>query len=272
MPTRRFRALAPVVALAATLAATLAAALSAATPAGAQLRDGFRATTVPRGDDAVSPFAAFGFAVHVRGGRYTSASACMNGYLTLGVPFEPGSCPYQGQFTGLSTLPHFADLFGTAVVALFRDLDSSAPASGLLGYGAGVAEGRRAFGFTWDGVFTFGSSARNTFQLVLVDRAADFTDGDFDLEYNYGAVAVPGGVAGLADDGGFSGAAYAAAVTPAANTRRVQCFRGGSAAACAVPVAVIPEPSAAALTLAGLAALAAARRRRRTPPGGAVHA
>ena len=93
--------------------------LSAAPAAHAQLRDGFRSTLAARGDDNVTEFANFGFTVNIRGGTYNSASACMNGYLSLGILFEPGACIYQGQTTALSTLPQFADVFGTAVVGAY---------------------------------------------------------------------------------------------------------------------------------------------------------
>lgn len=250
------------------LGATVPLAL-AATAAEAQLRDGFRSTLAPRGDDTVTPFANFGFAINLRDGTYTSASACMNGYLTLAVPFDPGACLYPGQTSALATLPQFADVFGTAVVGAYRDLDSGPAASGRLGYGAGAVNGRQAFGFTWDGVFSFNTITGNFFQLLFVTRGNEFAAGDFDLHYNYGALAAAGGVAGVSDDGGFSGAAYTAAVAPAPDSRTVQCFRGGSvladAALCAAQqTAVIPEPATVVLTLTGLGVLAglgAARRR-----------
>ena len=244
-------------------AAVALSALAGAAPAKAQLRDGFRSTSLARGDDNIGPFASLGFTANLRGNSVTSASACMNGYLTLGIQFEPAFCPYQGYSTGLATLPQFGEVFGTAVVGVFRDLNSTPAASGLLGYGSGTVDGRQAFGFTWDGVYSFGTTTSNFFQILFINRSSDFGAGDFDIEYNYGALAVGGGVGGVADDGGFSGTAYAVAVTPTANARALQCFRGGSVnnSVCAI----VPEPSTVALTVAGLGALAGAaglRRRR----------
>ena len=242
-----------------------ALALAVTAPAAdAQLRNGFRSTLAPRGDDTVTPFANFGFGVNLRGGTYTSASACMNGYLSLGIPFDPNTCIYAGQTTGLATLPQFADVFGTAVVGVFRDLNSSPAASGQLGYGGGTVDGRQAFGFTWDGVFGFGTTSPYFLQLLFVNRSGDFAAGDFDLEYNYGALPAAGGVAGVADDGGFSTTQtqYTAAVTPTANSRTVQCFRAGTVNNALCATAVVPEPSTVALTAAGLGALVVAARRR----------
>lgn len=247
-----------------TALALAAAALAAAAPAEAQLRAGFRSTAAARGDDNLTPFANFGFNANLNGGTVNSASACMNGYLSLGIVFEPNLCIYRGQTTGLATLPQFAEVFGTAVVGAYRDLNSSAAASGLLGYGAGTVDGRQAFGFTWDGVFTFGTTTQNFFQILFINRSAEFAAGDFDIEYNYGALGETGGVGGVADDGGFSGTPIAAAVAVTPNSRSLQCFRGGviNNAACTAEN-VVPEPSTVALTVVGLGALAGAGLRRR---------
>ncbi len=242
----------------------LALAAAAAAPAEAQLRSGFRSTLAPRGDDTVTPFADFGFGANIRGFTYTSASACMNGYLSLGLLLEPAACQYPGQPGAPATLGQFAEIYGTAVSGLFRDLNSTPAASGQLGYGSGTVAGRQAFGFTWDGVFSFGTTTSNFFQLLFIDRAATFGAGAFDLEYNYGALATGTGIAGVADDGGFSGTPYTAAVTAAAGTRVTQCFRGGSAlSAEACAAQVVPEPSTVAMTVLGLGALAGAGLRRR---------
>jgi hypothetical protein len=240
------------------------AAVAVAAPAEAQLRAGFRSTLAPRGDDTVTPFANLGFNANIRGGTYNSASACMNGYLSLGIPFDPSTCIYPGQTTALATLPQFGEVFGTAVVGLFRDLNSTPVASGQLGYGSGTVDGQQAFGFTWDGVFSFGTTNPNFFQILFINRAGDFAAGDFDIEYNYGTIVTGAAVAGVADDGGFSGAAYTSAVTPIANSRSVQCFRGGSVnnQLCSAEF-VIPEPSTVALTVVGLGALAGVGLRRR---------
>jgi hypothetical protein len=240
------------------------AALAAAAPAEAQLRSGFRSTLAPRGDDTVTPFADFGFGANIRGFTYTSASACMNGYLSLGLLLDPGACQYPGQTGAPTNLGQFAEIYGTAVSALFRDLNSGPAASGQLGYGSGTVAGRQAFGFTWDGVFSFGTTTPNFLQLVFVSRAAEFGAGAFDLEYNYGALGAGTGIAGLADDGGFSGTPYTAAATAAPNSRVTQCFRGGSAlGADACAAQVVPEPSTVVMTVVGLGALAGAGLRRR---------
>lgn len=248
----------------------LAVALPTIAPlrtARSQLRDGFRSTVLPRGDDLLSPFIDFGFAVDIRGGTYTSAGACMNGYLTLALPGGVLQCSYGPGDP--STLPAFGTTFGTAVVGAYRDFNSTPAASGRLAYGSGTVDGHQAFGFAWDGISSYQPDSvttpppRNYLQLVFVDRSATFGAGAFDLEYDYGALAEEGGVGGVADDGGFSGVAYDVAVTPRSNSRVVQCFRGGSIAdqGCA-SVAVVPEPSTIALTVVGLGLFAGAVRRR----------
>ena len=251
-------------------AALVVAASAGAVPAGAQLRDGFRATLAPGGDDTVTPFVPFGFTLHLRGGQYDAGSACMNGWVSLLLPFDGQSCPYPGQTTVLGSLAGFADVHGVAVVGFARDLRSDAPASGQLGYGTGLVEGRRAFGFTWDGVFDWSGDVDtptpNVFQILFVDRSADFAAGDFDVEYNYGLLqGTPAAtIAGLADDGGLSGVPYAAPVTPTADGRVVQAVRGGSVVA--TTVNVVPEPSTHALAVSGAGALAAVAGLRRRRP------
>lgn len=253
-----------------TALAALALAFAAAAPASvdAQLRDGFRSTLVPRGDDTVTPFVSFGFDAFIRGETYTAASACMNGYLSLAVPLDPNLCVYPGQGGNPPTIEFLAQLHGTAIAPLYRDLNSIDPASGRLGYGSGTIDGRLAFGFTWDGVESWFDPIPNFFQVILVDRSADFGAGAFDIEYNWGALEAgnPELAAGLADDGGFTGTAYSAAVTASPNSRALQCVRGGSVnnALCAAPTAVVPEPGTVVLTLSGLGVLAgvAVRRRR----------
>lgn len=255
--------------------AALAALLPAFVPLGpadAQLRSGFRSTAADRGDDSLTPFIPFGFSFDLRGGTYDGANACMNGYLLLVLPGDPNSCPYRGP-GDRTTLSDLYARFGTAVVGAFRDFTSGPDSAGRLAYGAGTVNGNQAFGFTWNGVYTYEPGPGDTvsvltrvpnyLQVLFVSRAAQFGAGAFDIEYNYGALTTQGGIAGVADDGGFSGAAFTAAVDPRTGSRVVQCFRGGSLSSqgCAAG-SVVPEPSTMVLTAAGVGLLAGFARRR----------
>jgi hypothetical protein len=117
-------------------------------------------------------------------------------------------------------------------------------------------------------VFSFDTTLRNHFQLLFIDRSADFAPGDFDLEYNYGTLAPGTAVAGSRRRRWLRGHALHAAVTAAPNTRVVQCFRAGSVAdgGCLAP-AVVPEPSVFALAAVGVGMLVGLARAR-----GARHA
>lgn len=241
----------------ASLIAALAIGVALPVTADAQLRAGFRGTLVPRGDDNFTGMINVGFNLNVRGETYNAASGCMNGLVSLtGV----ADCPF-----GTSTLSDLSFIFGTVFATNYRDMDSRNTASGQLGYGTGTVDGRSAFGFTWDGIFTFGSTTdRNFMQLLFIQRS-DRAAGDFDAEFNFGTSVFPTApaVSGFADDGGFSGTAVTTAVTVAANSRTTLCFVGGSVnnAGCN-PTVVIPEPSTYALLATGLAVLMVVRRRR----------
>jgi hypothetical protein len=244
--------------------AALTSAATVPTAASAQLRSGFTTTLVPRGDDNQTAPVSIGFNLFVRGETYSSANLCMNGYLWVTGVIDDTACRFNNAGGG-NTL---RDAFGTAFSGLFRDLNSTNAASGQLGYGSGTVGGRNAWGVTWNGVWTFGgttSASANFFQLIFVDRS-DRAAGDFDLEYNYGALDTGFGTlfAGAVDDGGFSGTAYTAAVTPAQNSRTLQCWVGGSVAATCptTPGPVVPEPSTYALFATGLIGLAGIARRR----------
>ena len=60
-------------------------------------------------------------------------------------------------------------------------------AGDVVTYGTDTVDDHAAFGVNWVsvGYFSQHTDALSSFQLVLIDRS-DVSDGDFDIEFNYG--------------------------------------------------------------------------------------
>ena len=156
-----------------TAAAFSVAVLSA--PASAAVVSGFNTTLLPVIDDQSTGAVSLGFTANFFGNSRTQAYVGSNGYVTFN----------SGQ-TGYSPVGLGGSYSGQPVIAPFyADVDNSR--GGTIGYGTGTFNGRNAFGATWTNVGVFGGSTddkRNTFQLLLVDRA-DTGAGNFDIVFNY---------------------------------------------------------------------------------------
>lgn len=244
---------------------TLALSVGLADPAGAQfLRDIGGAPAIP-GDDNNTP-AFYGFDVNFFGVTNDVGVVCTNGYLILGGFAPAGNCAYPGPLGGAPSTPDVPGLvpfYGQVMAPFFTDVNLGFPGSGPLLVGTGMADGRLAWGATWDAVSAwnhpFGSTV--TFQLALLDNGG----GNFTMEFNYGQLdwAADGGI-------GFGDEEAGAFVFPADRRpfSRYSCdFVDGVVAGCAF--STVPEPTTVALLgggLLGLLGVGAHRRRRATLP------
>ena len=155
--------------------AAVLAALLASSPLCAQaVRAGFNSESLSRNDDDSSSAVAMGFEINFFGTRYSNAFVNNNGNLT-----------FRGSLSEFT--PQSFGTLGVPMIAPFwADVDTSNPASGVVQYGAGTVDGRRAFGATYRNVGYFSEHADklNTFQVILIDRGS----GDFDIEFNYDSI------------------------------------------------------------------------------------
>ncbi len=271
--------------LCAALAALLLALASAAQ--ASPLRAGFDSASLGRNDDDSSHAVQIGFDADFFGQTFTSLFVNNNGNVTFDAPLGSYT-PFDLTSTGRPIIAPF-----------FADVDTRHVGEPVA-YGRGEVDGRDAFGVTWRDAGFYGSGSDspdrlNTFQMVLVSRS-DTGDGNFDIEFNYGAInweagtwsggdsrglggrsARAGFSNGTRDDGTFH--EIAGSGTPGAfldwnadsglvNTsnvgidgRHVFTAREGSVSA---PPA-IPLPAGLPLLLAGMAVFGALRLHRKRP-------
>jgi hypothetical protein len=177
--------------------ACLTACALAAPAAAAQLRPGFDGRTLPTTDDGSTAAVPLGFTINFYGRSHSLAYINNNGNITLDSP--------------LSNYTAF-DLRGTereVIAPFFADVDTSA--AGRVVYGSGTVNGRAAFAVSWldVGYYPAATDRRNSFQLVVIDRA-DTGAGNFDLEFNYEQIqwesgGSSGGTDGLGGDAARAG-------------------------------------------------------------------
>lgn len=157
------------------LAATLLLAtprLPAIAQGGTRSNAGFSATVLPSGFTSFRNGITIPFTAHFFAFTGNTIGISQDGYLTFGPMTES------------------AGAIGRFISPVNGDVDTRA--AGVVTYGADVVSGRSAFGVNWSLVPEFDpysppSSRRNSFQVVLVNRA-DRGAGDFDFEMNFASL------------------------------------------------------------------------------------
>lgn len=245
------------------LAITLAASANAAA-----IRAGFDGNTLPGNDDGSTGAVNLGFDVNFFGQTHGAAFVNNNGNITFGAPLGTYT-PFDLTSTSTQIIaPFFADV----------DTRNSSPVT----YGTGDVGGRAAFGVNWVDVggYGLGSSLRNSFQLVLIERG-DRGVGQFDIEFNYGDITWDRGTSsgvsaragwsnGTGDAGTFyelPGSAQSGAFVDG-GPFSLSALSGGRSSFTVdstgtVAPAPVPLPATAPLMVAAVGAMAAMRRKRR---------
>jgi hypothetical protein len=241
----------------------------------------FNANTLARNDDGSTGSVGIGFTINFFGANYSNLYVNNNGNVT---------------FTGpLSTFTPFPIVSnGTPMIApFFADVDTRNPGSAVVTYGAGVFEGRTAFGVNWVDVGFFSNQIipTNSFQLILQDRS-DINTGDFDIIFNYDRVLWETGQASGGNASGLGGSSARVGYTNGVGTSfefagsavNGALLDGGPAATALIHNSLnapedgryrfavrngqvindVPEPSSIALATIGGLSLAGYRLRRRS--------
>ena len=167
--------------------------------------------TIPRCDDCFTTATTLGFSANFFGTTYSNTFVSNNGYVTFGAG--------QGTFTPSGLTAAYSGL--PIIAAFYGDVDTRPLNGGTVSYGTGTYAGNGAFGVTYSsvGYFANGTDKLNTFQLILVNRAATGA-GNFDIYFNYDQIqwetgSASGGTLGL---GGTSAAVGYANGSGAAGT------------------------------------------------------
>jgi len=137
------------------------------------IRTGFNQFMLPGNNDLASGIVDIGFNINYFGMTTSTLYVNNNGNVSLDAPlwaFTPD---------GLSS-----NIRTSIIAPFFADVDTRE--GGMVTYGAGMVDGREAFGFNWINVGYFATNVDklNSFQLILIDRS-DRAPGDFDIEFNY---------------------------------------------------------------------------------------
>ncbi len=163
----------------------LCACLLVGTVANAQaVRSGFSTSTLPANDDGSTGQVPLGFNINFFGVGYNQVFVNNNGNITFD--------------QALSTFTPFGLLNNQfkIIAPFFADVDTLVSGSQPVTYGSGTVGNRPAWGVNWVhvGCFNTVGGGYNSFQLVLINRS-DVGAGDFDIEFNYGAISWDSGTA-----------------------------------------------------------------------------
>jgi hypothetical protein len=177
------------------LAAAIVASLAASSAFAGAIHDASLFTnTLAANDDGSTGAVAMGFSVDLNGTTYANTFVNNNGNITFTGP--------RSQFTpsAINT-----GAFGPIFAPFFADVDTRAPGSALVSYGAATLDGRNVFGVNYIHVGVYNSQPIfNSFQLILTDRS-DIGAGDIDIQFNYDDILWEAGTASGAPGGGLGG-------------------------------------------------------------------
>ncbi|MCU0794438.1 MAG: hypothetical protein MUF31_00735 [Akkermansiaceae bacterium] len=173
------------------------------------VRPGFDSNNLTSSDDSGSEEATIGFPINFANQTWNTVWVNNNGNIT-----------FNDFYNRWTPLPIAST--ETAMIAPFwADVDTrnpppSRPSPWTVRYGQGTVEGALAFGVNWAdvGYFLGKTDKLNTFQLVLIDRSAGNSAGDFDIEFNYNQIGWnEGDHSNTLDDGYGNGRAARALIT-----------------------------------------------------------
>lgn len=176
------------------LAALAIVSVVPAAYAGAIHDAGLFTTTLAANDDGSTGQVALGFTANINSANYTQTYVNNNGNITfnnaLGT-FTPAAISTGG--------------FGPIIAPFFADVDTRGLGSSLVSYGANTLDGRNVFGVNYINVGVFSQlPTYNSFQMILTERS-DINSGDFDIQFNYDAIAWETGTASGGDSNGLGG-------------------------------------------------------------------
>lgn len=239
---------------------------------------GLFATTLPANDDGSTGLVNLGFTANINSTNYTQTYVNNNGNITFDGPL--------GTFTPSAIS---GGAFGPIIAPFFADVDTRAPGSNLVSYGAATLGGRSVFGVDYIHVGVFAEQPIfNDFQLILTSRS-DVAPGDFDIQFNYNTVVWEAGTASGAPPGGLGGTSALVGywTSPASNATlpgslvNGALVNGGPNALVSnslnsnvlgqynfqvrngAVIPSVPEPETYAMLLAGLGLLGSIARRRK---------